>query len=82
MLNMYSKYLSILALAAGGLAQQTPTLLQALNSTSELSQLQGVLGLVPNIISSLSNATNITILAPSNAAFGKIGKLDPRPTYR
>ncbi len=72
---MYYKYLSILALAGCGLAQQKPSLIQAINSTSSLSQLQGVLGLVGPLAQQLSNATNITILAPSNTAFGKIGNL-------
>jgi len=69
---MYIKQLSILALAGNAFAQQTPTLAQALNSTSELSALAGVLGLVPNIVTALSSASNITILAPSNNAFGKV----------
>jgi uncharacterized surface protein with fasciclin (FAS1) repeats len=69
---MFYKQLSLLALAGQAFAQNTPTLAQALNSSSNLSQLSGVLGLVPNIAQSLGSAQNITILAPSNAAFAKI----------
>lgn len=72
---MSLKHLSILALAGYAFAQQNntaPSLAEALNSTSELSQLQGVLNLNPQLLETLSGATNITILAPSNDAFGEI----------
>jgi uncharacterized surface protein with fasciclin (FAS1) repeats len=69
---MFFKQLSILALAGQALAQNTPSLQQALESSNNLSQLRTVLGLNPQLVESLSNAQNITILAPSNAAFGKI----------
>lgn len=71
---MSLKHLSIFALAGYALAQDsTPSLAQALNSTSELSQLQGVLNLNPDLLNTLGGASNITILAPSNDAFGEIG---------
>jgi len=70
--TMHFKQLSVLALVGHAFAQQTPTLAQALNSTAELSQLASVLGLVPGVVSALSSAQNITILAPSNSAFGKV----------
>ncbi|KAH7400866.1 FAS1 domain-containing protein [Phaeosphaeria sp. MPI-PUGE-AT-0046c] len=69
---MFAKQLSVLALAGQALAQNTPTLLQALNSSSSLSSLSGVLALNPQLVETLGNAKNITILAPSNAAFAKI----------
>jgi uncharacterized surface protein with fasciclin (FAS1) repeats len=69
---MFYKQLSILALAGQALAQNTPSLLQALNSSSDLSQLSTVLALTPQLVDTLGNASNITILAPSNAAFAKI----------
>lgn len=70
---MSLKHLSVFALAGFALAQEsTPSLAQALNSTSELSQLQGVLGLNPGLLETLGGANNITILAPSNDAFGEI----------
>ena len=72
---MSLKHLSILALAGFALAQQNdtvPSLAEALNSTSELSQLEGVLNLNPELVQALSGATNITILAPSNDAFNEI----------
>ncbi|CAO2647904.1 Nn.00g088260.m01.CDS01 [Neocucurbitaria sp. VM-36] len=72
---MSLKHLSILALAGFALAQQNdtvPSLAEALNSTSELSQLQGVLNLSPELLQALSGANNITILAPSNDAFAEV----------
>jgi uncharacterized surface protein with fasciclin (FAS1) repeats len=62
---------SLVALASQALAQSTPTLQQALNSTSSLSTLASVLGLT-QLTEALGNAKNITILAPSNQAFGRI----------
>jgi len=67
---MFAKQLSVLALAGQALAQ-TPSLLQALNSSSSLSQLSGILALSPDLVGTLGSAQNITILAPSNAAFAK-----------
>lgn len=68
---MFAKQLSVLALAGQALAQ-TPSLLQALNSSSSLSQLSGILALSPDLVGTLGSAQNITILAPSNAAFAKV----------
>ncbi|KAF1920842.1 FAS1 domain-containing protein [Ampelomyces quisqualis] len=69
---MLYKSISLLALAGQALAQNTPTLVQALNSSSDLSQLSAVLALNPQLVETLGSAQNITILAPSNAAFGKV----------
>jgi uncharacterized surface protein with fasciclin (FAS1) repeats len=69
---MFFKQISVLALVGQALAQNTPTLQQALDSSDNLSQLKTVLGLNPSLVQALSSAQNITILAPSNAAFGKI----------
>lgn len=74
---MLSK-LSLLAFATAVLAQtndSTPTLTQALNSSSDLSSLSGILSLpgLGQLVESLGNANNVTILAPSNAAFEAIG---------
>jgi hypothetical protein len=68
--NMLFK-LSLVALAGQALAQSTPTLQQALNSTSSLSTLASVLGLT-QLTEALGNAKNVTILAPSNQAFARI----------
>jgi hypothetical protein len=54
--------LSLIALAGQALAQSTPTLQQALNSTSSLSTLASVLGLA-QLTEALGNAKNVTILA-------------------
>lgn len=64
------KQLSVAAVAGLAAAQNTPSLAAALNSSSELSSLSS---LIPqSILQSLSAAQNITLLAPSNEAFGKI----------
>jgi uncharacterized surface protein with fasciclin (FAS1) repeats len=68
------KQLSVLALASFALAQQNdtevPDLAAALDSTDELSTLQGVIP--ASVLEQLSGLTNITILAPSNSAFEQI----------
>jgi uncharacterized surface protein with fasciclin (FAS1) repeats len=69
---MFFKQLSVLALAGQAFSQNTPSLTQALNSSADLSMLNTVLGLVPQIAQILGGAQNITILAPSNAAFAKV----------
>jgi len=69
---MFFKSLSVLALAGQAFAQNTPTLAQALNSSSDLSTLAGVLNLNPQLVQALSGAQNITILAPSNKAFSSV----------
>lgn len=71
---MVFKHLTVAALVGYAFAQQsTPSLVEALNSTAELSQLAGVLNLTPQLVQVLGSATNITILAPSNDAFNSIG---------
>jgi uncharacterized surface protein with fasciclin (FAS1) repeats len=69
---MFFKQISILALAGQALAQTTPTLQQALNSSTNLSQLSKVLALVPQLVETLGSAQNITILAPSDQAFARV----------
>ena len=69
---MLFKSLPILAIAGQAFAQNTPTLAQALNSSTELSQLSSVLQLNPDLVQALSGAQNITILAPSNRAFASV----------
>ena len=65
------KQLSVAAALAGlAVAQDTPSLAAALNSSSDLSTLQGIVP--PTVLQALSSASNITVLAPSNAAFAKI----------
>ena len=74
---MLSK-LSLLAFASAVLAQTNdtvPTLTEALGSSAELSSLAGVLAIpgLAELVQGLSSAQNVTILAPSNAAFEAIG---------
>lgn len=72
---MSLKHLSLLALASFAYAQTNetvPDLAQALNSTSELSILNGVLAGNPELLASLGGLSNVTILAPSDAAFAQV----------
>lgn len=65
---MQYKLLSLAALAASVSAQQLTSLL---GNNSDLSSLSSYVTLFPQLVTTLSSATNITILAPSNAAFAK-----------
>ena len=69
---MQFKPLSIAALAVGAHGQAMNMSLQSvLGSTPDLSNLTSYVSLFPDILSTLSTAKNITILAPSNEAFAK-----------
>ena len=65
---MQSKLLSFVALAATASAQMM-NLNQTLSGNPDLSNLTTYLQLLPGVMSMLSSAQNITVLAPSNAAF-------------
>lgn len=67
---MQLKYLSLAAFASAASAQMM-NLTSALSSTPDLSNLTTYISLFPDIISSLSMAKNVTLLAPSNEAFAK-----------
>lgn len=72
---MQFKHLPILALASYALAQGsngTQSLNATLAGTPELSNLTSFLSMNPALLSTLSTATNITILAPNNDAFGQL----------
>ncbi|KAL6711173.1 hypothetical protein ACN47E_005704 [Coniothyrium glycines] len=69
---MSLKNLSLLALASIVSAQTTPDLAGALSGSSDLSALNGVLAASPELLQSLGGLTNITVLAPSNAAFAAV----------
>ncbi|KKY21267.1 putative beta-ig-h3 fasciclin [Diplodia seriata] len=66
------KHITLAALASTALAQTTQDLNATLSGIPELSNLTTYLGLVPEVLSSLSGANNITILAPSNDAFNQL----------
>ena len=68
---MYSKLLSLAALASVACAQKM-NLTAALESNPNLVNLTQYLGFYPNIVKELSGATNVTLLAPSNEAFTKL----------
>ena len=68
---MYSKLLSLVALASLS-AAQTLNLTAAISSNPDLSNLTQYLGFYPQIVSKLSSLTNITLLAPNNDAFTKL----------
>ncbi len=69
---MLSKALTVAALAAAATAQQGMNLSAALTSLPQLSNLTTYLQLYPALVSQLSTAQNVTLLAPSNAAFAKL----------
>jgi uncharacterized surface protein with fasciclin (FAS1) repeats len=60
---------AVLGFAALASAQSLTSLL---TGTSDLSSLLGLLQAHPNILSTLANATNITIFAPNNAAISTL----------
>ncbi|MCJ1273132.1 hypothetical protein MMC21_000921 [Puttea exsequens] len=67
---MHSKLLPLAVLAAGAIAQNsTMNLTAALTSAPTLSNLTSYVSLLPSLLASLSSASNITILAPSDDAF-------------
>ena len=69
---MLSKALTIAALAAAATAQQGMNFSAALSSLPQLSNLTVYLQLYPDIVKQLEQAQNVTLLAPSNAAFAKL----------
>ncbi|TPX12843.1 uncharacterized protein E0L32_006723 [Thyridium curvatum] len=71
---MQLKSLLPLALASSAVAQSSmPSLADALASqNASLSVLNGLLATQPDLVKSLSSASNVTILAPNNAALSKL----------
>ena len=67
---MQFKLLSLAAMAAA-VSAQTMNLTGALTSNPDLSNLTNFVGLFPQLATALGSAKNVTILAPSNAAFTK-----------
>ena len=66
---MHPKYLPVAALLSVASAQN---LTSVLTSSPDLSNLTSYLQLFPAVLSYLSQAQDITILAPTNAAFNKL----------
>ncbi|RPA89864.1 Fasciclin-domain-containing protein [Choiromyces venosus 120613-1] len=64
----------LLTLAAGSTAQSIVDLLEG---TPELSNLTSIAVMYPDLITTLSGASNITILAPNNKAFSDAMKMMP-----
>lgn len=72
---MHSKIFSIAALVSTAYAHgpgHDTGLAAALTANSQTSQLAGLLGTIPGITEQLSSLTNITLLAPSNAALASL----------
>ena len=67
---MQFKLLSLAAMAAA-VSAQTMNLTGALTSNPDLSNLTTFVNLYPQLATALGAAKNVTILAPSNAAFAK-----------
>jgi hypothetical protein len=64
--TMHFKCLSLAALVSSVSAQQS--LNATLAANNQTSQLAALLGTLPNVMQMLGGASNITVLAPSNAA--------------
>lgn len=72
---MYSNWLALASLAVAAVsAQSDPTLVKLLEATPDVSSLATLVGALPELASFLLNATDITILAPTNDAFAKFQK--------
>ncbi|KAF1999586.1 FAS1 domain-containing protein [Amniculicola lignicola CBS 123094] len=71
---MQLKHLPLLALAALTAAQNNTnsSLVATLSNNPDLSNLTTFLGTIPGLVETLSAATNITIIAPSNQAFADL----------
>ena len=73
-------HLSLLALASSVFAQDNSNDTQSLNATlsgnDQLSNLTSFLSIDPRLLETLSQANNITILAPSNDAFTEFASTD------
>jgi uncharacterized surface protein with fasciclin (FAS1) repeats len=67
--NQIGLQITLATLAGFAVAQDTQNLNATLSGNEQLSNLTTFLGLAPDLLQALSNATNITILAPSNEAF-------------
>lgn len=66
---MQFKHITLAALASFAVAQESQDLNATLSGNEQLSNLTTFLGMAPQLLAALGNATNITILAPSNEAF-------------
>lgn len=72
---MHFKSFALASLAAAAVsAQSPPTLVKLLESTPDIGNLTTLVSRYPRLVSALKNATDITILAPSNEAFVKFVK--------
>lgn len=80
---MQFTHMLLAALASSAFAQETPSLTDALASNPELSTLASTVQLFPDLVSQLSSASNVTILAPNNDAFTELfaaGTVQPNDT--
>lgn len=62
----------IFSLAAAGAFANAQSLVDLLTSTPQLSTLTTLVSSYPDLLATLENATDITILAPTNKAFSKL----------
>lgn len=69
---MRSNVLALLGVVGYAAAQSNNTLNATLAGNSDLSNLTTFLGQFPPLVAALNSATNITILAPNNAAFAAL----------
>jgi hypothetical protein len=69
---MLLSHLSLASIVAAVSAQSTQGLADTLKGNNLTSQLAGLLGTLPDVVSQLGGLTNITLLAPSNDALSAL----------
>lgn len=78
---MYRSIATVAAFAAAALAQGQ-SIGDLLNSTADLSSLRDFLtSSAPDVLTTLAGASNITVLAPNNAAFQALGTPPNTPGF-
>lgn len=73
--HAYAMILATAALCSAQSTSSTTSITSLLSATSELSTLTASLMKFPDLVSTLGNLTNITIIAPSNTAFQNFQKM-------
>jgi hypothetical protein len=71
-LIMQLKHFALAAIVSAVSAQSTQSLSAVLAGNNQTSQLAALVGSLPGVLQQLGNATNITLLAPSNAALSAL----------
>ena len=80
-IRMHSKTLSFAALATVVSSASAKSLADVLAATPSLSTITGTISSLPDLRRTLANASNITLLAPTNDAMAEFFMANPRPLY-